>query len=1653
MFSATSVPARYDEDDEYVAGSILEHCVIEYAGHDYGLRAIGSVPHITDCHIHQCLGSGISLAPSTGQRVVVRDSTIESNGGEGVKLGRAGVITILNNDVNDNGGSGIECEEFYGDYGVDRLEFIDNRIARNIEAGIYMEVIENVCRIEGNTIQANGSGVGTGGGIIVVEFAEELVIASNRIVENSAENGGGVYIGSAGAPVDISHNEIAGNTADTYGGGLYVGRAYGEGEAVVTRNQFVENSAPHGAAIYCPKALHLSGNTILGNSADVDGATVELGAGALFNGNAVVENDGDALRMLSESGTTLDATDNWWGTSDESEVEELIYDFFDDGSLGVVSFRPCRTATPELPGGQWLSLPTPSHADGVIVPGSDIIDVAVAGDGQTIYAIGVSYDSRENEEAVWALESGPNDLATTYHHPELWKSEDGGATWTNCSSQLLDASNIPDLPDVENGSSPHNNWEDFAFFTAISVAPDDPDFVVVAGWGWDDDAVLGDNYIPVVVGSNDGAGKFYYMGCGTVQGMITCVDVSMEVDDKHVIALGTWDWENESPSGPGGPTNNYDLNNAAIWRYEAGGYWSAYWTDTTAYDGWLGMDAIVDLEFSPNFDVDDTIIALCVGNVNDQYCDLPDDVDPGVNDSVPDYMGYMLQAGTWNSIDAWNGEAEFDSYPVVIKNDDYSIVSPLETALGVYALPTGWDNVGQLVRRAGDIDLPMDYMGDDNSERKVMVLVNGIEVNMVSAIDEVIDDGGFMFWVENTTISLEMLDHEDNPFIASIDYHGNVDMEGRTLAGLAFPSSWRYQEILDWFTGVDPFPDIGCCNGVQVLRTETTGVCYPDWDWAAKPPTGQFMATVMMSPDGEWAFAGTMGESYMAWNGWWSDESAFSVSGHEDELGEAWNQSGLIDTDIDVVTDVAVSVSAQETIYIPEATCLYVATTNRDEVEKIGNCDSIWRSCDDGTSWLRIWNKELEGSPMDGTFEWMELGIAPGEGVTEDIYMADIGTETIWQSSGSGDASCSAGLGCWTDRNTGLDEITDFAVLDASTLYVVDFNGDMVKSTTSGRHWSPTEDTKVCDDEGEWAHDIICWGDWVIVGGTEGSVSYSQDDGNSFALLSSMTDLDAGPVQVAFDPYFANNRYVYAATGTEAGGVYRFDMTAGVTWQSTGAPARAYSGVCVEGDSDGCTSAETGGIVYAAFTSGVERKLGGRTNAAYDCLTNGLVLADGFGAGRETLDVSASQLWGFNSPTYDLDEGTGNLWVYRDPYATAAPELTSPQDDDTIPGNPTTFLNMAFKLEWAPLDDAATYQLQVASNDAFTAPILDVSMEGIEYLVPAGLLDLGIEFFWRVRALDADDGNEVIRSWWSPVRSFIVTIRMLTVSNGTGASHITQTSARLNGEVIDTGGETPSITVYWGTANGGIDPLAWQESHSLGQLIEGQFSLDVDGLSPGTPYFYRCYADNSSSSAWAASTTSFSTLPPAGDVSAVADYDVVVPGAMVAVTIHAGYIVDLNAAQYDLVFDPLVLQVVSVDDGVIEDTTVPGQWSMPSTGRCRVVNSLGTGTVSGSGYLSRIWFAAIGDAGTSTPVTFDAGILSGLEYEIETVWNSTSVAVDGVLGDVNGDGSIDALDMTAVARQVLLIDPSNSAADANGDGVVNVLDMTTIARMILGLET
>jgi hypothetical protein len=95
------------------------------------------------------------------------------------------------------------------------------------------------------------------------------------------------------------------------------------------------------------------------------------------------------------------------------------------------------------------------------------------------------------------------------------------------------------------------------------------------------------------------------------------------------------------------------------------------------------------------------------------------------------------------------------------------------------------------------------------------------------------------------------------------------------------------------------------------------------------------------------------------------------------------------------------------------------------------------------------------------------------------------------------------------------------------------------------------------------------------------------------------------------------------------------------------------------------------------------------------------------------------------------------------------------------------------------------------------------------------------------------------------------------VTNSIGATAITTSSARLNGEITSTGGENPTVHIYWGDNDGGTNPASWDTDENLGIKPKGTFYKEISGLNPGTSYYYRCYVSNLAGSSWASSTASF----------------------------------------------------------------------------------------------------------------------------------------------------------------------------------------------------
>ncbi len=133
--------------------------------------------------------------------------------------------------------------------------------------------------------------------------------------------------------------------------------------------------------------------------------------------------------------------------------------------------------------------------------------------------------------------------------------------------------------------------------------------------------------------------------------------------------------------------------------------------------------------------------------------------------------------------------------------------------------------------------------------------------------------------------------------------------------------------------------------------------------------------------------------------------------------------------------------------------------------------------------------------------------------------------------------------------------------------------------------------------------------------------------------------------------------------------------------------------------------------------------------------------------------------------------------------------------------------------------------------------------------------------------------NSAGTSWATPSQSFTTPSAALASVTNFPAGDLTTNSALLSGEVVSTGGDAPTLTLYYGPANGGNNPASWANSINLGPQV-GRFAQSLSGLAPATPYYFTAQAVNAAGSAWAPveSFVTPATNPPATPLVAVVTY-------------------------------------------------------------------------------------------------------------------------------------------------------------------------------------
>ena len=194
--------------------------------------------------------------------------------------------------------------------------------------------------------------------------------------------------------------------------------------------------------------------------------------------------------------------------------------------------------------------------------------------------------------------------------------------------------------------------------------------------------------------------------------------------------------------------------------------------------------------------------------------------------------------------------------------------------------------------------------------------------------------------------------------------------------------------------------------------------------------------------------------------------------------------------------------------------------------------------------------------------------------------------------------------------------------------------------------------------------------------------------------------------------------------------------------------------------------------------------------------------------------------------------------------------------------------------------DARTWTTAYINWDAIPAFVLDTEYNSSDFAaVVQEVIDLAswasgnpITILWDdfgKRSTQEIDANRPAYSYDSSttkgpklVVTYTVPLAAPTVTTS-AATAIEATTATLDGNVTATGGENPTVTVYWGDNDGGQVAGNWDNNSIPTSPAQPQgvaaFYKDVTSLSPDTLYYFSAKGTNSAGTGWG-TTQSFTTL-------------------------------------------------------------------------------------------------------------------------------------------------------------------------------------------------
>ena len=239
-------------------------------------------------------GGGVSVTNGTFTMYSGEITKNTASEGGGVYAAGKSTFTMYGGSITGNKANSGNAKNGGGVYVGGSSTFTMNGGAKisgnwaNYGGGVFVKesgkfTLSGGAKISGNTAQYNGGGVCMNAGVDGKFTMSGGTIGGTESGEtNTAKNGGGVYVGGAGA-ITMHGGEISGNKAAEYGGGVNMDAgAYGK----FTMNggaKIANNTATSGGGVFMRvnSTFTMDGGEISGNEATQDGGSMEAAGGGV----------------------------------------------------------------------------------------------------------------------------------------------------------------------------------------------------------------------------------------------------------------------------------------------------------------------------------------------------------------------------------------------------------------------------------------------------------------------------------------------------------------------------------------------------------------------------------------------------------------------------------------------------------------------------------------------------------------------------------------------------------------------------------------------------------------------------------------------------------------------------------------------------------------------------------------------------------------------------------------------------------------------------------------------------------------------------------------------------------------------------------------------------------------------------------------------------------------------------------------------------------------------------------------------------------------------------------------------------------------------------------------------------------------------------